>query len=132
MLKWSAGIVALAVLCCGAMTVLAWACDPPWGGINGVTQDSTLSGTVGLDVTVKSETKVEGVDLYVDGKLAGSLSDEPYKYDLDTTKLADDKHAIYAKVRADDRPDGKSDTISFTVRNQQGAAGATSDPAAAN
>jgi len=125
-MKRCAVILVMAVLCWGAVAALSWACDPPWGGINGVTGGDTVSGTLKLEVTVKSETEVKGVDLYVDDKLVASLAESPYTYELDTTTLAEGEHTIYAKVRALERADGKSDTISFTVKNQKEAAGSGS------
>ena len=125
-MKRFAMILVLAALCWGAVAVLSWACSPPEGGINGVKDGSTVSGTVKLEVAVTSETEVKGVDLYADDGLAASLEESPYVYELDTATLADGEHTVYAKVRALKRADGKSDTLTFTVKNQKEAAGSGS------
>jgi hypothetical protein len=106
----------LIAICCG----VGWACDPPSGGINGIGDGTTVSGTVVLEFEVKSETEVKGVDLYVDDKLVTSLDEAPYRYELDTTTLEDGEHTAYVKIRAVDREDGVSEKISFTVNNTEG------------
>ena len=121
-MKRFAMILVLAVLCCGAVAVMSWACGPPDGGINGLEPGSTVSGKLDLEVTVKSETEVKGVDLYADDKLVNSLPKSPYTQEIDTTTLTDGKHTIYAKIRALDREDGKTDKLTFTVENEKEAA----------
>jgi len=109
-------LVVVAVL--GAVLAIAHACDPPIGGIHGITENCSVSGTIPLQVEVKKvETTVRGVDLYVDGNLVESINQAPYREEVDTTKLRDGDHKLYAKVRALDRPDGMSPTISFKVSN---------------
>ena len=109
-------LVVVAVL--GVVLAMAHACDPPIGGINGITENCAVSGTIPLEVEVKRiETTVRGVDLYVDGNLVESINQAPYRQEVDTTKLKDGDHKLDAKVRALDRPDGVSPTISFKVSN---------------
>jgi len=109
-------LVAVAVL--GVVLAVAHACSPPIGGIHGITENCAVSGTIPLQVEVKKiETTVRGVDLYVDGNLVESMNQAPYQQEVDTTKLRDGDHKVYAKVRALARPDGMSPTISFKVSN---------------
>jgi hypothetical protein len=99
----------------------AWACDPPIIIINSPGGGVELSGTITLDLAVTSETEVQGVDIYLDGKLLKSLTEEPYKYQWDTAQTANGSHELYVKARSLDREDGVSETISFTVKNQKQA-----------
>ena len=115
-LAWVGVLVVTASL--GIWFTAAYCCDPPSGGINGIIEDCTVSGTIPVEVEVKRvETTVRGVDLYVDGNLVESLNQAPYRQEVDTTKLKDGDHKLYAKVRALDRPDGVSSTVSFRVSN---------------
>jgi hypothetical protein len=97
---------------------VAWACHPPVVGVNGIGDGDTVSGAVALEITATSESTVVGVDVYVDDALLATLTTSPYKHDLDTTKLTNGSHKLYAKARAYGRPDGVSPTISFTVKNE--------------
>jgi len=113
---WVGVIVVMATL--GIWFTAAYPCDPPSGGINGIIENCTVSGTIPVAVEVKGvETTVRGVDLYVDGNLVESLNQAPYRQEVDTTKFKDGDHKVYAKVRSLDRPDGVSPTISFEVSN---------------
>jgi len=115
-LAWVGLLAATATL--GIWLASAYPCDPPTGGINGITPDCTVSGTIPLEVEVKRiETTVRGVDLYVDGNLVESINQAPYREEVDTTRFKDGDHKLYAKMRALDRPDGVSATISFRVSN---------------
>ena len=118
-LAWVAVLAVATVF--GVLLVIADACDPPDGGINGITEACTVSGTIPLEVEVtRIETTVRGVDLYVDGNLVESIDQAPYRQEVDTTEFKDGDHKVYAKVRSLDRPDGVSPTISFRVSNSSG------------
>jgi len=102
----------------GIWLAIAYSCDPPTGGINGIIENCAVSGKIPVEVEVKGvETTVRGVDLYVDGNLVESINQAPYREEVDTAKFKDGDHKVYAKVRSLDRPDGVSPTISFTVNN---------------
>lgn len=118
-MKRFACVVLLAVaIVLGLVFAIAQACDPPYGGIHGIIENCSVSGTIPVEVEVKAvETTVRGVDLYVDGNLVESINKAPYREEVDTTRLKDGDHKVYAKVRSLDRPDGVSSTISFTVSN---------------
>ncbi len=111
-------VVLAAAVALGLVFAIAHACDPPIGGIHGIPQNAAVSGKITVEVEVKRvETTIRGVDLYADGNLVESMNQAPYRQDVDTTKFKDGDHKVYAKVRALDRPDGMSPTISFTVSN---------------
>jgi len=107
----------LLVVMCAVAGAIAWACDPPGGGINGPPDGGTVAGTVQIQLTVTSETEVKGVDVYLDGRLLDSIAKDPYAYSWDTTKASNGSHEISAKVRAADRPDGQIKPIKVTVKN---------------
>jgi hypothetical protein len=107
----------LLIVMCAVAGAVAWACDPPGGGINGPPDGGTVSGKTDIQLTVTSETEVKGVDIYVDGNLLDSLDKDPYTYSWDTTKASNGSHEISAKVRAVDRPDGAIKPVKVTVEN---------------
>ena len=59
---------------------VAWACDPPGGGINISPDGAAISGTSAVDLTANSETEAKGVDVCLDGNLLESLSTAPYSF----------------------------------------------------
>jgi len=108
----------LTVLLSLAVCAVVLSCnDPPGIGIHTPGDGVTVSATTPITAEVTSETEVKGVDIYVDGKLLASLSEQPYQYDWDTTAETDGTHKVYAKARALRRADGVSKTISVTAKN---------------
>ena len=107
----------LLVVMCVVAGAIAWACDPPGGGINGPPDGGTVSGMAQIQLTVTSETEVKGVDIYVDGNLLDSVAKDPYSYSWDTTKTSNGDHEVSAKVRAKDRPDGQIKPVKVIVKN---------------
>ena len=112
-------VVILAALLTAAMAAMVWACLPPWIIIHRPGEGDTVSGTTSIELTVTSETQVAGVDIYLDEALLTTIAAEPYKYEWDTTKVANGPHKIYAKAHAVDRADGVSATITLTVKNAE-------------
>lgn len=110
--------VLVAVAGLALVLAVGWACDPPGGGISSPGDGETVSGTARIEISVTSETEVKGVDIYLDGNLLESLSEAPYAYDWDTTKVANGEHTLSAKVRALDRPEGEIAGIKVTVANK--------------
>ena len=113
-------------LCC--LASIASACDPPYVGINSVKVGDTVAGVQTLKLWVRSETEVEGVDIYLDGKLVGSSSpaikqtedgqyEGPCEFEWDTREIPNGSHELYAKARAVGREDGASAKLTVTVDN---------------
>ena len=109
-------VILVAVL--SGVLVAAWACDPPGVGINSPGDGGTVSGTTTIACTVESETEVQGVDIYLDGKLLATITEEPWEYEWDTTQKPNGSYKLHVKARALDREDGVSDTITVALKNK--------------
>ena len=59
---------------------------------------SILSGTETIDVDADDDTRVEKVDLWVDGQLRSIDLTAPYAFALNTTTLANGTHTIEARA----------------------------------
>jgi hypothetical protein len=81
---------------------------------------AVLSGAETIEVNADDDTRVEKVDLWIDGTQRAIDLTEPYAFALDTTTLADGSHTIQA--RAYDI-DGRRTTASRTVTVSNGASG---------
>jgi len=61
-------------------------------------QNSTISGTVALEVEASDNTSVVEVELYVNGGLIGTDSMTPYQFSWDTAQVADSNVTFVAKA----------------------------------
>ena len=111
------------VLCVvfAAGLLAARACDPPGVGINSPGAGRTVSGPIPIDVkvTATEDTKVVGVDFYHNDMLLATISAAPWTYNWDTHDDPDGVWKIYARVRAIDRKDVYSSTLTITVKNEK-------------
>jgi hypothetical protein len=89
---------------------------PPQVSIDAPASGAPLAGTEVIDVTATDDSRVEKVDLWIDGQLWGIDLTAPYSFSLDTTTLANGSHTLQA--RAYD-VDGKraASTRTVTVSN---------------
>ena len=81
---------------------------------------AVVSGTETIHAAADDDTRVEKVDLWVDGQLRSTDLTEPYTFSLDTTAMADGSHTLQA--RAYDL-DGRRTSVSRTVTVANGASG---------
>jgi len=79
------------------------------------TNGGTVSGTVSWQVKV-SGTTPSRVDFSVDGAVKSSDSASPYSYNLDTTKLSDGTHTLYAAAYSHHTRVASS-SVTVTVEN---------------
>ena len=91
---------------------------PPQASIDAPSSGAVLTGTEVIDITATDDSRVEKVDLWVDGQLWGIDLTVPYSFSLDTTGLANGSHTLQA--RAYDI-DGKRASSSRTVTVSNGA-----------
>lgn len=59
---------------------------------------AVLSGIETVDVDAEDDTRVEKVDLWIDGQLRSIDLTAPYSFSLDTTTLANGTHTVEARV----------------------------------
>jgi hypothetical protein len=99
----------------------ARACDPPEVVINSPGAGRTVLGPIPIQVTVtgSEEWKVVGVDFYHNDMLLATISAAPWTYNWDTHDDPDGVWKIYARVRAIDRKDVYSSTLTITVKNEK-------------
>jgi len=91
---------------------------PPQVSIDAPASGALLSGTEVIDVSATDDSRVEKVDLWIDGQLWGIDLTAPYSFSLDTTTLANGSHTLQA--RAYDI-DGKRAASTRTVTVSNGA-----------
>jgi len=113
-----AAAVVLVVLAVATVAFLVplWACGSG-GGIHGPGDGSTVSGVTTIAVDAKSDGKIAGVDLYVDGTYLDSVTTSPYAYAWDTTAAKNGAHTLSGKIRAKGLADGQVKAVSVTVEN---------------
>ena len=85
---------------------------PPTVAIASPSSGAVLTGTEQIDVDADDDSRIEKVDLWVDGQLRSIDLAAPYSFSLNTTTLANGTHTI--EVRAHDI-DGKRATATKTV-----------------
>ncbi|HEY7496928.1 MAG TPA: Ig-like domain-containing protein [Vicinamibacterales bacterium] len=89
----------------------------PQVAIDSPAAGAVLSGVETVDVTADDDSRVEKVDLLVDGQLRSIDLAAPYSFPLDTTTLSNGSHTLQA--RAHDI-DGRRTTASRTVTVSNG------------
>ena len=115
------------VLCVvfAAGLLAARACDPPGVWINSPGAGRAVSGPIPIEVTItgseesKVEWKVVGVDIYHNDMLLVTIPAPPWIYNWDTNDDPDGVYKIHARVRAIDRRDLYSGTLTITVDNEK-------------
>jgi hypothetical protein len=85
---------------------------PPTVSIASPASGAVLTGTEQIDVDADDDTRVEKVDLWIDGQLRSIDLTAPYAFSLNTTTLANGAHTVEA--RAYDL-DGRRTTTSRSV-----------------
>jgi hypothetical protein len=93
---------------------------PPQISIVSPASGAIVSGTETIDVAADDDTRVEKVDLWVDGQLRSTDLTEPYAFSLDTTAMADGSHTLQARVYD---IDGRRTSVSRTVTVANGTTG---------
>ena len=94
--------------------------DPPQVTIVSPAAGAVLSGTETIDVSADDDSRVEKVDLWVDGKQRAIDLTEPYRFTVDTTTMANGSHTIEA--RAYDL-DGRRSSVTRAVNISNGGSG---------
>jgi cell wall-associated NlpC family hydrolase len=87
--------------------------------LSSIPSGATVAGDLTWQVDAQA-LPVDHVDFAVDGTGVGTQQEEPYAYELDTTRLADGVHTLAAQVTA---ADGRAAVASWkvTVANAPGA-----------
>jgi hypothetical protein len=70
----------------------------PQASIDTPASGAILSGTEAIEITATDDSRVEKVDLWIDGQLWGIDLTAPYTFSLDTTTLANGTHTLQARV----------------------------------
>jgi hypothetical protein len=90
---------------------------PPHVSIDSPSSGAVVSGVETVDVTASDDSRVEKVDLWIDGQLAGIDLAAPYAFSVDSSTLANGSHTFQA--RAHDI-DGRRTSASRTVTVSNG------------
>lgn len=67
---------------------------PPEITIISPTEQQVLEGTVPVEVQVQAVAPIRKVEAFVAGRLVGSVSAEPFRFDWDTSRLARGNHVL--------------------------------------
>jgi Bacterial Ig domain len=94
--------------------------SPPQVSILSPAAGAVVSGSETIEIAAVDDTRVEKVDLWVDGQHRAIDLTAPYSFGLDTTTMADGSHTLQA--RAYDL-DGRRTSVSRTVTISNGASG---------
>jgi acid phosphatase type 7 len=72
--------------------------DPPQVAIASPAAGAVLSGTETIEVSADDDSRVEKVDLWIDGQQRAIDLTEPYAFSLDTAAMANGSHTIEARA----------------------------------
>jgi hypothetical protein len=90
---------------------------PPAVRIDAPAADSTVAGTIQVDVTATDGTGVTQVSLSLDGTLLASDPAAPYRFTWDTTAFGNGTHTLVAKATDPAGNVGSSTAVTVTVKN---------------
>ncbi|MFQ6098535.1 MAG: Ig-like domain-containing protein, partial [Armatimonadota bacterium] len=78
----------------------------------------TLSGTAVVVADVGSQEEVGSVAFYVDGRFRTLTNTKPYRYEWDTTRVADGAHTLKVVLFDESQVRSAQDTMLVAVENQ--------------
>lgn len=90
---------------------------PPTVQITSPANNSTISGTVDIDINASDNKGVAKVEVYIDGTLAGETTSPPWGFIWDTTLEYDDDYTLQAKAYDTSNNLGTSDIVNVTIQN---------------
>jgi hypothetical protein len=89
----------------------------PTTSITSPTSSVTVSGTVSVAATASDNVGVTKVEFFVDDALAGVSTTSPYRYSLDTTRMANGSHRVASRAYDSSGNAGTSAPVSINVNN---------------
>ena len=90
---------------------------PPIVQITSPTNNSTISGTIDINISVSDNKGVAKVEIYIDGDWAGETTSEPWGFIWDTTLEDDGYYTLQARAYDTSDNVGTSELVDVTVEN---------------
>ncbi len=94
---------------------------PPTAAITSPADNSTVNGTIAVDVSAVDNAAIDRVELYVDGLLFKKDASLPYQFVLSTALFSNGPHTLLAKAVDTSNNIANSPTITLNVDNQASA-----------